>query len=309
MTEGVSSGLRFLVAWTLAALLTVAGCGSPVSHEDGTAEPETIPLEGVRAELVADVARVKPGEYFQVGVLFTIPDRSHIYWRNPGASGLPTGVEWKLAEDVEAGELLWPAPKRFEIEGWDEVSFGYESEVLLFAEVRVPETMTNTGPLSIVARAYWLNCEEDGQCIPGDAELQLEIPIDSESRPSSDVARFEQARLRVPVPLDAGSLPVSIGLGDEASFVLVERDGARILPDGADGPDFFPYEGEAWTWGHDLSMDWRVTESFPFVPPDDRRLFYFLPPDDGASRSGVLVFSVYREDSGTRETFYISMEE
>ena len=300
MTDGVSFARRFvMVACASVVSLAVSGCGSPVSHEDGTAEPETIPLEGVRAELVADVARVKPGEDFQVGVLFTIPDRSHIYWRNPGASGLPTGVEWTLPDGVEASELLWPAPKRFEIEGWDEVSFGYESKVLLFAEVRASASMSDAQPLSIEARAYWLNCEEDGQCIPGDAELKLEIPMDAVSEPSSHVSLFDQSRLRVPVPLVAASIPVLIGRRDgDASLVLLERDGARILPYGVDGPLFFPYEGEEWTW------------TFGNTSTAHSGYFYmFVPPDDGASRSGVLKISVQREDFGTRETFYISVEE
>ena len=35
----------------------------------------------------------------------------HTYWQNPGDSGLPTTLEWKLPAGVEAGPIEWPAPR------------------------------------------------------------------------------------------------------------------------------------------------------------------------------------------------------
>ena len=106
MTEGVSSPLRFLmVAWTWVTLLVATGCGSPVSNDEGTTEPAIVPLKGVRAELVADVTRAMPGDSFGVGVLLTIPKGSHIYWKNPGASGLASGVEWTMPDQ----DTVWLA--------------------------------------------------------------------------------------------------------------------------------------------------------------------------------------------------------
>ncbi|MCH7911398.1 MAG: hypothetical protein IIB38_17520 [Candidatus Hydrogenedentes bacterium] len=298
MSEGVSSGLRFLMGtWTGVALLAVAGCGSPVQDAEGAVEPAIASLKSMRAELVADVARVKPGEYFQVGVLFTIPDRSHIYWRNPGASGLPTGVEWKLAEGVEAGELLWPAPKRFEIEGWDGVSFGYESEVLLFTRVRAVDGMPNAQSLSIAARVYWLNCEEDGQCIPGDAELQLEIPVGAGPGSSLYASLFEGYRRRVPVPPNSETVPLSLEREEGASFRVRPRADTRIDFDSQGGaPDFFPDEGEAWSF-----------ERIPGTEAGSAESIRFMPPDSGAAASGVLKVPVRWEDSGAQQMFYISI--
>lgn len=286
---------RLMTAWSSVALLVVSGCG--LSTPD--VELDRAPAEGVRAKMVADVARVVPGRPFHVGVLLTIPDGSHIYWRNPGASGLASGVEWTLSEGVEVGELQWPTPERFEVEGWDEVSFGYQSIVLLFAEVSVPASTTNVELLQIGARAYWLNCEEDGQCIPGDAELRLEIPVSSEAKSSAYVSLFEHYRQRVPVPLDTSIVPASIEPEPGASFTLRARDGVRLDFDGeAADPEFFPDEGEAWT-----------IERAPGRGAESPESFRFAPPEDGNVMSGVLRFSVQREDSGTPETFYISIEE
>ncbi len=36
----------------------------------------------------------------------------HVYWRNPGDSGLPPEVAWTLPAGFSAGPLQWPAPSR-----------------------------------------------------------------------------------------------------------------------------------------------------------------------------------------------------
>ena len=40
----------------------------------------------VKAELLADVSSVKPGEPFTVGVLLKMKPHWHVYWKNPGDS-------------------------------------------------------------------------------------------------------------------------------------------------------------------------------------------------------------------------------
>ena len=79
--------------------------------------------EQVKARLVADVETIEPGTPFRLGVLLTIPEHAHIYWRNPGTSGLATGIEWDLPEGFTVGELQWPNPQRFEIEEIDDITY------------------------------------------------------------------------------------------------------------------------------------------------------------------------------------------
>ncbi len=58
----------------------------------------------------------------------------HTYWRNPGDSGLPTTLEWKLPAGVEAGPIEWPAPHV--LPAGPLVNYGYDGEVLLLVELR-----------------------------------------------------------------------------------------------------------------------------------------------------------------------------
>lgn len=300
MIHGSSFTNRFLIIACVATILLFAsGCTSPTPNVGESTELKPAPLTGVHAELLADVSRVSPGDTFRIGALLTIPAGSHIYWKNPGASGLPTWVEWTLAEGVEAGDLQWPVPKRFEVEGWDEVSFGYESEVLLYMEVHAPESMVDTHPLSITANVYWLNCEEDGQCIPGKTELQIEIPVGVESERSHHASTFALYQQRVPIRSDAGTVPLFIEWEEGASFTVRPHASARIDFDGEGGiPDFFPDEGEAWTF-----------ERVSGAEAGDPEAFRFIPPDDGAVLRGVLKAAVHREDNETRQVFYLLLGE
>ena len=78
-----------------------------------------VPKDLVKAELLADVASVKPGEAFTLGVLLKIKPKWHIYWKYPGDAGLPTTVKWKLPERAQAAEpeLRFPLPVRFDQPG------------------------------------------------------------------------------------------------------------------------------------------------------------------------------------------------
>ena len=78
--------------------------------------------------LICDVSSFKPGVPFRIGVRLAVAERTHVYWRNPGDSGLPSGVDWTLPDGFTAGPLQWPAPIRFEIEETGDVSYGFDTE-------------------------------------------------------------------------------------------------------------------------------------------------------------------------------------
>ena len=64
-----------------------------------------VQTENVRAELLADASAIKPGEPFWVGLRQTIRPKWHTYWKNPGDSGLPTEITWKLPEALAGGVM------------------------------------------------------------------------------------------------------------------------------------------------------------------------------------------------------------
>src|SRR4051794_37415428 len=92
-----------------------------------------VQTDNVRAELLADVSAVKPGEPFWVGLRQTIRPKWHTYWKNPGDSGLPTEIKWTLPEGVTAEPIVWPTPHLFDIGGI--VNYGYQDETMLLVRL------------------------------------------------------------------------------------------------------------------------------------------------------------------------------
>ena len=66
----------------------------------------------VKAELLTDVSSVKPGDSFNVGVLLHIKPEWHIYWTNPGESGMATDAKIKV-DKANVGEVQFPIPTTF----------------------------------------------------------------------------------------------------------------------------------------------------------------------------------------------------
>ena len=159
-----------LVPLLAAFLLTLATAG--------LAQPVRTP--NVEAELIAERAALVPGRANTVALRLKIRDRWHTYWQNPGDSGLPTTLEWKLPEGMRAGPIQWPAPKA--LAAGPLVNYGYDGEVLHLVDIDVPASLSASSPVTLSARADWLVCED--VCIPEGADLALTLPVDANAAPS-----------------------------------------------------------------------------------------------------------------------------
>ena len=95
-----------------------------------------VQTDNVRAELLSDVAAVKPGEPFWVGLRQTMRPKWHTYWKNPGESGLPTEITWTLPPGVTADPIVWPVPHVFDIGGV--INYGFKDDILLLVRITPP---------------------------------------------------------------------------------------------------------------------------------------------------------------------------
>src|SRR5687768_8264465 len=71
----------------------------------------------VKAELLADTSAVKPGSTFRVGVRLTLEPGWHVYWINPGDSGVATKVKIDAPEGFKVGDVCYPVPTKFDQPG------------------------------------------------------------------------------------------------------------------------------------------------------------------------------------------------
>src|SRR4051812_46492308 len=98
--------------WNMRILLILLALAMWAGAGARAATAAAVPKDLVKAQLLADVASVKPGEEFTLGVLLKIKPDWHIYWKYPGDAGLPTSVKWKLP-DASSGSSAQPPELRF----------------------------------------------------------------------------------------------------------------------------------------------------------------------------------------------------
>ena len=175
--------IAFRLALALAFLLFAA---SPVSAQ----------LHGgktlVKASLLADTMAIVPGQAFQVGLLLEMEPGWHTYWEYSGDSGLPTTVDWSLPSGFVASPIEWPVPEA-RVEPGDIQVYAYSGRVLLLTTITPPPDLSGT--VTLRAAASWLVCEEI--CVPGDAKLELSLPVGKSAAPAN-AALFEEFRSRLP---------------------------------------------------------------------------------------------------------------
>lgn len=180
--------------------------------------------EHATVELISEITRVVPGQTFYLALNFELEPHWHIYWKNPGASGLPVEIEWELPEGFVAGEIQWPAPERIELGGL--ISYGFEDMVTLMVPIQAPETLKSGVPVPIKAEAFWLICKE--VCLPGEASLALELISGQEFIESEQALLFEAARARFPEKNVPWSISATVE--DKALIFTLEQTGAWSLP-------------------------------------------------------------------------------
>lgn len=223
----------------LAFLLALLVAGPAVAQSSPLAS--VVKTENIRAELVSEVSEVKAGEPFWVGLHFAIRPKWHTYWKNPGDSGLPTEINWKLPAGAKADPIVWPAPTFFDIGGI--INYGYHDDVVLLTKITPPADAT--GPLVLNADANWLVCED--VCIPEEGKFSLSLPVGPTAKPGSTDTRalFDKARRTVPME---SPWPARFGLSKAGDPTLV-IDAKGLKADTIRDAYFFPAE-----WGPVANM-------------------------------------------------------
>ncbi|MEM7246458.1 MAG: protein-disulfide reductase DsbD domain-containing protein [Acidobacteriota bacterium] len=205
------------------ALLLVALTGAARAEIPSRARNEQVALE-----LVTDQAAVAPGATLQVGIHFVLEKDWHLYWENPGDSGMEPKIRFRLPRGARLQPMTWPAPQRLPLKHL--VSFGYEKDLLLYREVTLPPSLEPGTTIELKAEVSWLACKVE--CIPGDAELSLTLPVESAARPATSERRALFTRWQGRHAVAPADAELTVTAGTEPGFLrlVVEGDDTR-LPD------------------------------------------------------------------------------
>jgi len=192
-----------------------------------------VKTEHVQAELVSERTALIPGKPITVALRLKMAEGWHTYWRNPGDSGLPTTIAWKLPEGVGVGALQWPAPRA--LPTGPLVNYGYEGEVLLLTGLTVARDASVGAIYKLAAHADWLVCKEI--CIPEGADLDVELPVAERSDPYPQWgSAIAAARAALPTPLQGWRVNAR-GDGSKVALTLTPPENAadpgalRFFPD------------------------------------------------------------------------------
>lgn len=258
---------RDLAVVPLLALLASLACNREPLYADSYHEPEHVmvdepspnPHVSVELGIVDDAgrerlaARLGPSSAVaQADMLLAvhhhIEDGWHIYWTNPGESGLRTKLD-VTASQARAGEVVFPGPDRFEASG--AVTYGWGHDAVLF----VPLDEVGEGG-NVEVRSQWLACNES--CIPGEAVLEAKLAELPRRADAVTQAMLE----RVPEP--AGE-----------RIVGTWQDGALRLRPTSEGMqliELFPHGSETALLGRQvpdaggLELHYRFTGAPPDAP-------------------------------------------
>ncbi len=140
-------------------------------------------------EVFSDKEAVAPGEDVKVMVHFRLKPGWHIYWKNPGDSGLPTRVSLKEQDGVLASEVRYAVPEEFRQPG-DILGYGYEEEASFLLPFSISENVKTGDSLELKLSLSWLNCSAT-VCVPGRTERSLSLAVAKESRKSEQQEEFQ----------------------------------------------------------------------------------------------------------------------
>lgn len=224
-----SSG-ALAVIWAMSCVL--AAFVEPAAAQ-GTSNPKRVAID-----ILTERMATAPGDTLWIALRERIEPGWHTYWTNPGDSGEPTTVTWKLPPGFEAGPLQFPLPSIIPVGPL--VNYGYSGDLLLLSRLIVPKD-AKPGRIELKVGAEWLVCKDI--CIPesGEAQITLEITaagVTTQAGPNA--AQLAAAADALPVK---ASWPVRFAVAPESidlTFVGFGTGGKR-----PDAVTFFPE-----TWGH-----------------------------------------------------------
>lgn len=175
------------------------------------------PVPLAQAVLVVDSFSPEKDSIIAVGVLIKLKEDWHIYWRNPGDSGLPTDIDFTLPAGVVASEIKFPTPKIFYSD--EIVNYGYDKEVLLIAELTIPQSYTEKH-LNITAKLTSLICKD--LCRSFDTTLTATINLTQDFHPDKRIAdKFTLTRSALPIIAD--NIKVSATKQSNSVSLLLEK--------------------------------------------------------------------------------------
>lgn len=162
--------------------------------------PPSANAANTRATLLLSENVAKPGSIVTAAVRLEMSPGWHTYWKNSGASGIPTSIKWELPQGITAGEISWPVPEKYvpekidadgkavpESKDFEQTTYVLNNEAVLFVPLTISKNIAG-GLMELKARVSWLECQVN--CVPGKQDVAATIEVGAVSIPSESATRI-----------------------------------------------------------------------------------------------------------------------
>ena len=246
-----SALLAMALSWSFVSTAFPQGIpglpGAPGSSRPGPAEGSRL----VKLSVVPDPIVVEAGGTALVAAVLSIEPGWHVYWKNPGDSGVAPTLRWTLPEGLVARAIQWPRPQVFATE--HETTYGYEREVGLVVAIEAAPDV-KLGRYSGSVRSDWMVCKE--LCLIGGGTANFNVKVLAAGDPAADAISIRAGDTvlprdpvvrrwfgRLPLATPPGSGLEAVVEGDVASGNLTLRlagpignfDRVVFIPDSTPG--------------------------------------------------------------------------
>jgi thiol:disulfide interchange protein DsbD len=194
------------------------------------------------ASLLLGAETARPGDTVMAGVHLHMETGWHTYWKNSGAAGFPTKIEWQLPAGITAGEIQWPLPEK--TPDGELTTYIYQGDAVLLVPLKLAADL-KPGALELKAKVSWLECKE--VCIPGKGDVQATLNVGTETKVSLDAAFLKSWKEKLPQSgetLSARALWEKSASGNTRPLIVEFGwlDSGLQIP--MDRPDFLPYASD-----------------------------------------------------------------
>ena len=150
----------------------------------------------LKLSLVNNCDTIPENGNFSAGILFTLNPGWHLYWKNPGDTGLAPVINWTLPKEISPGEIQWPSPHLITTDSIN--NFGYSESLLLPVPMQSHNLLQEKIELS--AKVNWLVCKDI--CIPGSAELKKHFNRTDSCQQNNHQTLFNEWQKHIPETLN-----------------------------------------------------------------------------------------------------------
>lgn len=242
MSRHGSARAKRTIAWLSLLLVCLGIHAEPLLAQTATDDDEYPGNQYVNIRMVLESSALVPGETTHLALVFDISQGWHMYWRNPGDSGMAASVAFKLPTGITIGKPQWPVPERHASAGIL-LDYIFEKQLVLIYPLTVSKEVAPGKKLAIEAEAEWLVCSD--KCVPGKRSVSAVLETGTGATPSKEAPLFEKVRAAHPLSFISSVRPSPVVASWHGRELSLRVEGAEKLT-------FFPYESSEDIYPEDM---------------------------------------------------------